>query len=619
MRKRLACVAVVVSVTLSLFHLYTGYFGVFVALMQRAFHLMLAMVLVFLVYPASRRHENHPAVIALDILCALASVVCLSYILLNYDYIVNREGLASSVSPMEFVLGIGIFALILEALRRTTGWPLMIVTLCTLLYTWGGSYLPGIFAHRGWSWSHMVAYMYLDQEAIFGIPLGVSATYAALFILFGAFLLSTGVGDFFNDVASALTGKTRGGPAKIAVVSSAMFGTVSGSPVGDVYASGVFTIPLMKSLGYRPHFAGAVEATASTGGALMPPVMGAIAFLMADITGIPYASIALAAAIPALLYYFSVGMMVHFEACRYDLKGLSPDRVPPLRQSLRDSHLLIPLVGLVAVLGMGYTTFRAAFIAILLAVAVSFFRARTRLTWRSGFAALDQAGRDMVLIATATAAAGIIAGSVALTGLGLRFTSLVLSFGKVSLILPLILTMFACLVLGMGVPGAVAYLIAATLAVPALVELGVQPMAAHLFAVYYAVLSNVTPPVAMAAYAGASIAEAPMMRTGVTATKLALTGFVIPFMFVYGPALLLRGEPVEVFWAVVTATLGVIALAAGLEGWLLVLATWPERAILVGAAFALIKPGLATDALGLAGFVLVYALQWMRFKGKRAA
>ncbi|MEK6709676.1 MAG: TRAP transporter permease [Nitrospinota bacterium] len=619
MRKYLAWGAVAAAVTLSLFHLYTGYFGVLVALLQRSYHLLLAMVVAFLVFPASKKHADHPAVIALDAFCAAASVVCIGYIILNYDYIVNRIGLASPVSAGEFILGMGMFALILEALRRTTGWPLMIVTFCTLIYTWAGPYMPGIFAHRGWSWSHIVAYMYLDQEAIFGIPLGVSATYAALFILFGAFLTATGVGDFFNDVASALTGKSRGGPAKIAVVSSAMFGTVSGSPVGDVYASGAFTIPLMKSLGYKPHFAGAVEAAASTGGAIMPPVMGAIAFLMADITGIPYVQIALAAAIPGLLYYFSVGMMVHFEACRYDLKGLSPDRVPPLRQSLRDSHLLIPLVGLIAVLGVGYTTFRAAFISIVLAVAVSFIRARTRLTWKSGFAALEQGGRDMVLIATATAAAGIIAGSVALTGLGLRFTSLVLSFGKVSLILPLILTMIACLVLGMGVPGAVAYLIVATLAVPALVELGVPVLAAHLFAVYFAVMSNVTPPVAMAAYAGASIAEASMMRTGVTATKLALTGFIIPFMFVYGPPLLLKGEPLEVVWAILTATLGVVALAAGLEGWLRGRAGWFERAVLVGSALALIKPGIVTDAMGLAGFALVIARQWMKFGGRQPA
>lgn len=619
MRKRLAGIAFGVSVALALFHLYTGYFGVFVALLQRSFHLLLAMVLAFLVHPASKRHENHPAVIALDVLCAFASVVCIGYIIVNYDYIVNREGLASPVSPGELVLGIAVFALILESLRRTTGWPLTIVTLSALLYTWAGPYLPGIFAHRGWSWGHIVAYMYLDQEAIFGIPLGVSATYAALFILFGAFLTTTGVGQFFNDVASALTGKSKGGPAKIAVVSSAMFGTVSGSPVADVYASGAFTIPLMKGLGYRPAFAGAVEATASTGGAIMPPVMGAIAFLMADITGIPYGQIALAAAVPGLLYYFSVGMMVHFEAHRYDLRGLPPEQVPPLRVSLRDSHLLIPIAGLVGVLAVGYTTFRAAFASIVLAVIVSFFRANTRLTWKSGIGALDQAGRDMVLIATATAAAGIIGGSVALTGLGLRFTSLVLSFGQVSLILPLMLTMVACLILGMGVPGAVAYIIVAALAVPALVELGVPLLPAHLFAVYFAVLSNVTPPVAMAAYAGASIADASMMRTGLIATKLALTGFIIPYMFVYGPPLLLKGEPVEVVWAIGTATLGVVALAAGLEGWLLGLASWPERVILAGSALALIKPGLITDVGGLAGFLLVFLLQWRRYGGKQAA
>ena len=619
MRKRLAGVAVVISIALSLFHLYTGYFGVLVALLQRSVHLLLTMVLVFLLYPASKRHEDHPAVVALDVLLALGSVVCIGYVAGNYDYVVNREGLASPVSDGELLLGMATFALILEGLRRVAGWPLVLVTLSALVYTWAGPYLPGLLAHRGWSWRLIVASMYLDQDAIFGVPLGVSATYAALFILFGSFLNITGAGRFFIDLACSVAGGTRGGPAKIAVLSSALFGSVSGSPVANVYGTGSFTIPMMIRLGYKRAFSAAVEAAASTGGAIMPPVMGAVAFLMADITGIPYASIALSAALPAVLYYFAVGLMVHYEAVKEDLKGLPPEEIPSGRQVMRNLYLAIPLVGLVYTLSSGFTAFRAAFIAVVLSIAVSFIRKETRLTPGKALEALDQGGKDMVLIALTTAASGIIIGMVALTGLALRFTSLVLSFSGAGLIFPMGLTMVACLILGMGMPAAPAYIIVAALAIPSLIELGVSTLAAHMFAFYFAVLSNVPPPVAMAAYAAASIAGSPMLRTGMIASKLAFTGFLVPFLFVYGPALLLKGSVPEIIWASLTSVLGVICLASGLQGWMLGPATWLERAILVGAAFALIKPGLVTDALGLAGFALVYALQWMRFKGKRAA
>jgi len=618
MRKHLARFCVVVSVSLSLFHLYTGYFGVLVALLQRSVHLLLTMVLVFLLYPASKRHENHPAVVALDVLLALGSVVCIGYVAGNYDYVVNREGLASAVSGGELALGLATFALILEGLRRVAGWPLVLVTLCALLYTWGGPYLPGLLAHRGWSWNLIVAAMYLDQEAIFGVPLGVSATYAALFILFGSFLNITGAGRFFIDLACSVAGGSRGGPAKIAVLSSALFGSVSGSPVANVYGTGSFTIPMMMRLGYRPAFAAAVEAAASTGGAIMPPVMGAVAFLMADITGIPYASIALSAALPAILYYFAVGLMVHYEAIRADLKGLPPEDIPSGRKVLANLYLAIPLVGLVYTLSAGYTAFRAAFIAVVLSVAVSFLRKETRLTPAKAIEALDKGGRDMILIALTTAASGIIIGAVGLTGLALRFTSLVLSFSDAGLIFPLALTMVACLILGMGMPAAPAYIIVAALAIPSLIQLGVSTLAAHMFAFYFAVLSNVTPPVAMAAYAGASIAGSPMFRTGVIASKLAFTGFLIPFLFVYGPPLLLKGSVPEILWASLTAILGVVCLASGLQGWMLGPVSWLKRPILIVSAVALIKPGIVTDGIGLGGFALVLGLQWVKYRRRRA-
>lgn len=609
MRRWLVFAAAPIAVGLSLFHLYTAYFGVLVALLQRSIHLMVVMFLVYLLYPLSERHKDHPLIIAADLLCAAASVVCIGYITFNYEYVINREGLASPVSPVEYWLGLLTFFFLLDAVRRAAGWPLATVTLTSILYAMAGSYMPGMLAHRGWSMSHLIAYLYFDQEGIFGIPLGISATYAALYILFGAFLNITGAGQFFIDLACSLAGKSHGGPAKIAVLSSAFFGSVSGTPVANVYGTGSFTIPMMIRLGYQRHFAGAVEAAASTGGALMPPVMGAAVFLMADITGIPYVNIAFAAIIPAVLYFLSVGLMVHFEAVRLGLTGLPDEEVPPLRQSLRNIHLIIPLVGLVYILVAGFTAFRAAFIAILLCIGVSFVRKETRLTPSGAWEALRKGGEDVILIATATASAGIIIGVVALTGFALRFTSLVLSLSEVTLIFPLVLTMAACLILGVGMPSAASYIIVAALAVPALIDLGVPTLAAHLFAYYFAVLANVTPPVCMAAYAAASVAGAPMLRTGVTASKLALTGFLVPYMFVYGPALLLKGGITEIIWSTLTALVGIFSLSASLEGWWLHRANMAERALLMGAAFSLIKPGLWTDGLGFTMFAIVLAWQ----------
>lgn len=611
MRRWLVFAAAPIAVGLSLFHLYTAYFGVLVALLQRSIHLTVVMFLIYLLYPLSQRHKDHPLVIAADLLCAAASVVCIGYIVYNFNYVVNREGLASPVSPAEYWLGVFTFLFLLDAVRRVTGWPLAAVTLAAILYALAGPYMPGMLAHRGWSMRHLVAYLYLDQEGIFGIPLGISATYAALYILFGAFLNVTGAGQFFIDLACSLAGKSHGGPAKIAVLSSAFFGSVSGTPVANVYGTGSFTIPMMIRLGYKRHFAGAVEAAASTGGALMPPVMGAAVFLMADITGIPYVNIAFSAIIPAVLYFLSVGLMVHYEAVRLGLAGLPDEEVPPLRQSLRNIHLIIPLVGLVYVLVAGFTAFRAAFIAILLSIGVSFFRKETRLTPRGTWEALQKGGQDVLLIATATAASGIIIGVVALTGFALRFTSLILSLSQVTLIFPLFLTMAACLILGVGMPSAASYIIVAALAVPALIDLGVSTLSAHLFAYYFAVLANVTPPVCMAAYAAASVANAPMLRTGVSASKLALTGFLVPFMFVYGPALLLKGEILEIAWSTLTALIGIFSLATSLEGWLLHRANLAERILLLAAALSLIQPGIWTDGLGFTMFGAALACQWL--------
>ena len=591
---------------MSAFHLYVAFAGPPDAYVMRGSHLAFALVLAFLVMPGLKGHDDRLGITGS--LLVLAAAACALYPSVSLDYIQNRIYYVDDPRLADYIFGGGLILLVMEATRRFTGWALPITAAVFLLYgvTLGGQSV-GI----------MLDQLYLTTEGIFGIPLYVSATYVMLFILFGAFVERSGAGQLFMDFALALAGHTSGGPAKVAVITSSLFGTVSGSAVANVMTTGTFTIPLMKRTGYRPAFAGAVEAVASTGGQLMPPIMGAAAFVMAEFLGVSYLKVAALALLPALLYYVAVFMAVHFEAKRIGLKGLPRADLPRLKEvMLERGHLFLPLVVIVAVLLAGRSAAFAALVGIGSVIPTTWLRASTRgvFTWRVIVEALESGARNTLVVALACGCAGIVIGTITLTGLGLSFTGIVLALSQNSLILALVLTMLAGILLGMGLPTTPAYIVQVALLVPALVKLGVAVEAAHLFVLYFAVLSAITPPVAMAVYAANGISGATLMDSSWAAVKLGLTGYIIPFMFVFAPALLLIGDLSTVLLAAATATVGVMCLAGGLhQHFFLGPARWWERVMLVAAALVLIKPGWATDLIGLVLIALTLASQrWLR-------
>jgi TRAP transporter 4TM/12TM fusion protein len=596
----------VVAVAMSAFHLYVAFVGPPSAYVMRGSHLAFALVLAFLVMPG--RHGNAERVGPFDLLWVALAAAAALYPSLNLDYIENRMYYVDDPKVADYVFGGMLIVLLIEATRRATGWALPITALAFLAYG---------LTLAGQSVGIMLDQLYLTTEGIFGIPLYVSATYVMLFILFGAFVERSGAGKLFMDFALAMAGHTSGGPAKVAVITSSLFGTVSGSAVANVMTTGTFTIPLMKRTGYRPAFAGAVEAVASTGGQLMPPIMGAAAFVMAEFLGTSYLAVAGFALLPALLYYVAVFMAVHFEARRIGLKGLPKADLPRMKAVLTErGHLFLPLVVIVTVLLAGRSAAFAALCGIASVIPTTWLRASTRRTF--GFSAIVEAleagARNTLVVALACACAGIVIGTITLTGLGLSFTGVVLALSQNSLILALLLTMAAGILLGMGLPTTPAYIVQVALLVPALVKLGVQVEAAHLFVLYFAVLSAITPPVAMAVYAANGISRATLMDSSWAAVKLGLTGYIIPFMFVFSPSLLLIGDVGTVALAVVTATIGVTCLAGGLHEYFFggPARSW-ERVLLIAAALVLIKPGWVTDLVGLGLIALVAASQhWLR-------
>ena len=594
------------AVAMSVFHLYVAFVGPPNAYVMRGAHLAFALVLAVLVMPG--RDGRAERVGGWDLMLIGAAAAASLYPSLNLTYIENRMYYVDDPVWADYVFGGALIVLVIEATRRATGWALPITALAFLAYglTLGGQSV-GI----------MLDQLYLTTEGIFGIPLYVSATYVMLFILFGSFVERSGAGKLFMDFALAIAGHTSGGPAKVAVITSSLFGTVSGSAVANVMTTGTFTIPLMMRTGYRPAFAGAVEAVASTGGQLMPPIMGAAAFVMAEFLGVSYLKVAAFALLPAVLYYLAVFMAVHFEAKRIGLKGLPKADLPRMKEVLLErGHLFLPLVVIVAVLLGGRSAAFAALCGIGSVIPTTWLRASTRgtFTWRAIMEALEAGARNTLVVALACACAGIVIGVITLTGLGLSFTGVVLALSQNSLLLALFLTMLAGILLGMGLPTTPAYIVQVALLVPALVKLGVMVEAAHLFVLYFAVLSAITPPVAMAVYAANGISRASLMDSSWAAVKLGLTGYIIPFMFVFAPSLLLIGDVATVSMAVVTASLGVICLAAGLhEHFFLGRARAWERVLLIAAALVLIKPGWITDLIGLGLVVTTLASQrWVR-------
>ncbi len=597
----------IVAIALSLFHFYTSGFGLLLAIKQRAFHLALVLLLVYMLYPASGKSRKDSIPWYDFILGGIAAYVVL-YHVIYFDYIVMRAGLPTSMDLTVGFLGI---ILLLEATRRVSNPILPCIAIFFLLYCYFGRSFPAMFAHRGFSIQRIINHMYMGTEGVFGIPLGVSSTFVFMFILFGSFLEQTGMGRFIIDLSMALAGGSTGGPAKVAVLSSGLMGSISGSSVANVCTTGMFTIPLMKSVGYKPYFAGAVEAVASTGGQIMPPVMGAAAFIMAEFLGVPYIHVALAAVVPALLYYFAVIVQVHLEATRLGLKGLPREKLPKIMPLLKKKgHLLIPLIAIIYFLLSGYTPLKAAYYGILSTLAVSFLSRETRMTIPKFIEALDSGARGALGVACACATVGIIVGTATLTGLGLRIASAIITLSGGVLIFSLLLTMVACILLGAGLPTTANFIVTSTMAAPALLQLGVAPMAAYMFVLYFGIAADLSPPVALAAYAGAGIAGSDPMKTGGTAIKLALAGFLVPYIYVFNPMLVLVGfKAIPFTVSIGTALLGVFLLGMGSIGFYKTKMPLWVRAVALAGALNLLVPGLRSDLIGISVLAFVHFIQ----------
>ena len=602
-----------IAITFSVFQLYTAIFGVLDAQLQRAIHLGFGLALAYLLYPFrrawTRDHYFHP----IDIVFAVLGAATPAYLVIQYRELITRAG---TVSPVDTVVGgLGIL-LVIEATRRVVGLPMVTVVLAFIAYAFLGPYMPGVLAHRGLTPEQLIGHLYFTTEGIFGIPLGVSSTFIFLFILFGAYLESTGLGKFFIDLANAVAGWASGGPAKVAVLSSGLMGTVSGSSVANVVGTGSLTIPMMKKLGYNANFAGAVEAAASTGGQLMPPVMGAAAFLMAEFVGVPYIDVVKAAAIPALLYFTGVWLGVHFEAKRKKLKGIPRAELPnPLTLLKERGHLAIPLVVIVYLLVAGYTPMRAALVAIFLSIICAMLRKSTRMKPIEIVYGLERGAKGVLGVLVACASAGIIIGVVTKTGVGLRLASGLIDLAGGMLLPAMFFTMITAIVLGMGVPTTANYVITSTIAAPALEQMGVPVLAAHMFVFYFGIIADVTPPVALAAYAGAGISGGNALKTGVHASKLAIAAFIIPYVFVLSPVLLMvDATPLALVSVTLTALLGMIAISSALCGFLADHCRPYERILLIIAGLLMIKPGGITDLVGLVLFAVILVMQYRRAK-----
>ena len=597
------------AVCFSLFHVYTGIFGMLAAQIQRSVHLAFALALVYLLYPS--RNKNSESLDIIDYTVTALSVFTGLYMTINYEHLMTSAGMYTTTDIFFGALGI-LFTL--EAARRVVGLPILCIAGTFLLYCYFGSYFPSFLAHRGYSIERIISHMYFTTEGIMGTPLGVSSTFIFLFLLFGAFLERTGIAKLFIDIANAIAGWASGGPAKVAVITSALEGTVSGSSVANTVGSGSFTIPMMKKLGYKPEFAAAVEASASTGGQIMPPIMGAAAFLMAEFIGIPYIEIAKAAAIPAFLYFTGIIIEVHLEAKKLGLKGMDPSELPSIWSVLRErGYLVIPLFAIIYVLMEGSTPVRAAMVGLVLSIMAGAIKKDTRMNLTQILQALEAGARGAVGVAIACATAGIIVGSVTLTGVGLKLANGLVTIAGGDLLLTLFFTMIASIILGMGAPTTANYVITSTIAAPAILLLGVPPLAAHMFVFYFGIIADITPPVALAAYAGAGIAKADPFKTGVTATKLAIGAFIVPYIFVFNPQMLLIGyTPMSLAINIITAVLGMFGVGVAMVGYMMGNLSWLMRIIFLIGGLGLIDPGHYTDLFGIATLTVLSVYQFTK-------
>ena len=655
---------------MGLFHLYTAAAGNFEAYLQRTIHLTWILPLAFILFPATP-HSPKDRVPLYDWIIALVSTVPGIYGILNYTMITERIQQVDPLTTIQITLGTMLVVLLLEATRRIVGIPLALIALLATFYMIFGYKMSGIMQGYEFSFAEIIEHLYMTDEGIYSMPLGVSATFVMIFLIFGGFLEKSGAGGWFMDVAQAFTGQAPGGPAQIAVLSSCLFGSISGSAVANVYSTGTFTIPLMKKIGYQPYFAAAVEAVASSGGQLMPPVMGAGAFLMASFLGLQYKEVMVAAIFPALLYYGAVFLMVRLRALKMGLKGLSKEDLPSKKAVLSKLYMLLPIAGLVYLLLVGYTPMRAALVGIYLAWFVSFFsfehiekngeagqKAKTAakaaallsvcitgvlivfpsilasmsgtvsffvfggylllvsrfnpgMNTRDVLDAIESGSRGIPLVCIACATAGIVLGAVSLTGIGGKLVGFVIAFAGDSRLLALVLVMIVSTLLGMGLPTTGAYILAAALGAPILVKLGFIPLAAHMFVFYYAIMSNITPPVALAAYAASSIAGANPNKTGFQAMQLGFLAFVVPFAFCYDPGLLMQGDFSQNAWAVLSGVTAMFAFAYMWMGYISKPIPGWMRALLGAAGIACLTPYQAYIAVGLA--VTIAAFVYSRF------
>jgi TRAP transporter 4TM/12TM fusion protein len=608
----LAAAIVVLSMALCVFHFYSTYYGQAEVHTHRSTHLAFMLILAFLFFPLGRTHWSDPLgwpflVDAAFLGIALGSQV---YTLVSLNRFVDP---GYSVTTTDVVVGTLLIAAVLEAARRSVGWGLTLTALFFLLQTWQADKFVSLLYGPPNSWTSMVESFFGKEEGLYGIPVGIMSSVLILFIIFAAFLTMTGIGDFFVRLATALAGRMTGGPAKVSVFSSALLGTISGSGVANVMMDGVFTIPMMKRIGYTATFAAAVEAVASIGGQIMPPIMAAAAFIMSDFVGVPFRQVALAATIPAILYFFCVFVTVHFEARRLGLRKVPREEMPDLGETLRrDGYLLLPLVALIWYLYQGFSEEMAALMAVGTTFLISFVRRRSALGPVRLLKAFESGARAGVTVAMAVAAAGLIIGCLFLSGIGMKFSYMLMTLSGGQLWLALIYTTFAAILLGLSLPTTAVYLTLAIIVAPGLVQMGVPKMAAHMFIFYMGVTSDLTPPTCLSPFAAAAIAGSPPMATAWQAMRLGTVLFIVPFMFVYSPELLMIGSWPEILFAFARAGLGVFCLAAGLQGWLRRRATALERALLITAGILLVVPNLMADAGGLLLLALVWGLQSVR-------
>lgn len=609
----------IVGIILSIFVLVTSSYLNMQGFYRNTIFLILVFILGFFLYPTNKKKPNSK-INAFDIIMVLMSIISIGYIAITYTNLhVDRMSQAETI---DYVFAILCIIVLFEITRRSIGWFIPILSVLAMVYAIYGAYFPIDFAHSGFSFERLLFRLYMTSDGIFGSTLSIAATYIVLFILFGAFLTASGASNLFNDLALAIAGQRRGGPAQVAVITSALTGSLNGSAVANVATTGAFTIPLMKSIGLKPRFAGGVEAAASTGGMIMPPIMGAAAFIMAGFLGIPYTAVVLAAIIPALLYFMALVFAIDTEAKKLGLKGISRDNIPDIKRVLIErGALLLPIIVVIAVLIMGRTAIFAGFAGIITAIITSYLTKdkENRITVTKFFRALVDGAKNSVQVAVACASVGIIIAVVSMSGVGSMLAYNVVDIANGNLFLILLLVMVTCIILSFGLPSTALYIVVAVTAAPALITAGVQPIAAHFFVFYYGAMSNVTPPVALAAYTGAGIARANPMQTSWTALRLAFPGFIIPFIIVYDPILLLQTDegPINIaalLIALISSVVGIFALSVGFGNYIKVKLNIIERIVLIATSFLLISTNTTLDIIGYTLFVIIMIVHFLRSK-----